>query len=1005
MKLVNYFEDPDVLGVNTMKYRSYYIPYSDATDALRKRRGESDQFQLLNGDWQFKYYRNLATVPDDFFREDFAAQSFDTLPVPSVWQMHGYDRHQYTNIKYPFPYDPPHIPAENPCSAYITYCDIAKEHAAERKYLNFEGVDSCLYLWVNGGFVGYNQVSHSTGEFDITEYLREGRNKIAALVFKWCAGSYLEDQDKLRMSGIFRDVYLLYRPANHIRDYFVKTELSEAYEEATLAVDFEFLERNEPVEYQLYDAGNTVIASGSTDSGKLAVKIAKPVLWNAENPYLYSLVLTACGETIVEKVGFREIFVRNGVIHLNGTAIKIKGVNRHDSDPYSGYAVTLTDMIKDLELMKQHNINAIRTSHYPNAPFFTELCDEYGFYVIAEADLEIHGGVTIYGGSRETTIALLANEGPFEAAILDRVQRAVIRDKNRPAIVFWSLGNESGYGENFVKAARWVKQYDPSRLLHYESSIHPLPGRTHDLSVLDVFSRMYPPVEFIEDYFTKPDQKPLILCEVCHAMGNGPGDLEDYFDRIYRYDGLVGGLVWEWCDHAVYAGRTLDGRKKFLYGGDFNDFPNDGNFCVDGLTFPDRTPYTGLKEYKNVIRPVRAAVVSLPGGQFAFTNHLDFTNLKDYLYIRYEITQDGGVIATGEIRDLDLPAHQSKTVHIAYDLPQTGKCLIKFEYVQMHDWAFTKSGDVLGFDQFRLSRDERKYQPVAVPASVLGEVNFKEYDALIVVRGGNFKYTFSKTTGLFNTLVFDNENYLVKPMLYNLWRAPTDNDMYIRKKWEEAGYDRIQIKVYDTAVKKVADRVVIAAQLAIAPVYIQVVLKIAAEFIILPTGEIKSRFRVQKNMEMPFLPRFGVRMFLPKSFENVTYFGYGPYESYIDKHRASYEGLFQTTVTDLYVNYIKPQENGSHFGCDYLAVSDPLGAQISFDNETNFSFNASHYTQEELTAKKHDFELEESDYTVLCLDYRQSGIGSNSCGPELIEKYRLNEAEFVFTLNLKPGSR
>jgi beta-galactosidase len=1001
--LAKYYEDPGITRVNTEENRAYYIPFSAAADAVTKTRRESDRFQLLGGNWRFRYYKNPHEA-EEFEAPDFDVSSFDTIRVPSVWQMHGYDHHQYTNIRYPIPYDPPYVPFDNPCGAYRTDFEIPACKASMKRYINFEGIDSCFYLWINGKFVGYNQVSHSTAEFDITPFTAAGKNTIAILVLKWCDGTYLEDQDKLRMSGIFRDVYLLYRPENHIRDYFVTTKLYDNYARAAVNVSYEFAGQPLPVNYKLMTSCSKIIAQGVCDDGKISIPVVEPKLWNAETPYLYTLTLDIGGEVIAEKIGLRDIRIQAGVLLVNGVNIKFRGVNRHDSDPVTGYAVSVEQMLKDLSLMKQHNINAIRTSHYPNQPLFTKLCDEYGFYVIAEADVESHGAAEVYGPKSSAEYMLkysaLAEDERFGHAILDRVQRSVTRDKNRPCVIFWSLGNEAGYGDNFVAAAKWVRNYDKTRLVHYESSVHANPEKHYDLSCLDVYSMMYPDLAFLDKgYFEDPENtKPFVLCEYCHAMGNGPGDLEDYFEVFQRHDELCGGFIWEWCDHSVYAGKTAaGGKEKYLYGGDFGEYPHDGNFSIDGLVLPDRRPSTGLAEYKNVIRPLRATAVSMERGEFSFKNILDFTNAKDLLDIAYELKCDGEVLAAGKIESPDIVPHWKSTFRIGYTLPESGRCAVKFTYLQKNDLPFTKSGHELGFDQIRIG----SVKPVAVTGETSGSTSFDSDEAGITVTGPDFKYVFSKAAGLFETVVKNNRAYCVRPMEYNIWRAPTDNDRNIRLEWEKAGYDRAPVKVYGAKAKKSGDSVVIDAYLSLAAVYRQPVLKIKASFEIAPSGEIIFSFDVERDPVMPYLPRFGVRLFLPNGFENVRYYGYGPYESYVDKHRASYLDEFKTTVTRLYEDYIRPQENGSHCGCEFLSVGDGKDGLYITSGE-DLSFNASHFTAEELTEKKHDFELVPSGMTVLCVDYMQSGIGSNSCGPELLEKYRLDDEKLSFRFSLKP---
>ncbi len=1050
MIVEKFFEDPKTLHVGTMDNRAYYIPYSTIDETLLEDRTLSKRFQLLNGLWSFEYYNSIYDVSEEFLAPDFDISSYKKIPVPGVWQNYGYDKQQYTNIKFPFPYDPPFVPTENPCGVYVREFEIDNNYDGLRKYLNFEGVDSCFYLWINGQFIGYSQVSHSTSEFDITDFVQVGSNKMAVLVLKWCDGSYFEDQDKFRMSGIFRDVYILFRPQNHIHDFYVKTTLKNDYKQAEITVELDFLGDQLAVGYALLDANTqNVVQKGQANGRLIGINLNNPKLWSAETPNLYTLILSTGDEAIGTKLGIREIKIEDKVVYLNGSKIKFKGVNRHDSNPVTGPTVSLDDMLLDLKLMKQNNINAIRTSHYPNSPVFLELCDKYGFYVIGEADIEAHGTTTIYGGAQDgKAFPLLAHNPMYEEAILDRVQRCVIRDKNRPCVVIWSVGNEAGYGRNFENALKWIKGFDESRLTHYESAYYPPDGYKSDYSNLDLYSRMYASCEEVSDYFGRDWDKPFILCEYIHAMGNGPGDIEEYYELIENYDGLCGGFVWEWCDHAIFMGKTKQGKNKFYYGGDFGEFPNDGNFCVDGLVHPDRRPHTGLLEYKNVIRPIRLVKANLKDGKITFKNMLDFTNIKDYLYITYQLTKDGKVVFEGKIDDssiLNIRPHQEKVIYLTLEKINEGNCYIKFNYIQKNDMPFIAKGHVLGFDQIEVSV-EKVYDSSSKIEKIIGEnkvnslssktlpdldavksadnINIqnmsesanssgkkttkadclfaKESDRYVVITGENFRYTYNKLTGVFDEMVFDNVVIMNKPMNYNIWRAPTDNDINVRAEWEACGFDRTISRAYSTTIAKLENSIRIVSELSIAAVHIQRILNISAEWLVGDTGIVAFNIQVERNMETPFLPRFGLRLFLPKEINNVEYFGYGPYESYPDKHRASYLGKFTAKVEDLHEDYLRPQENGSHWHCHYVKLLSKTGVGLAATNNETFSFNASHYTQEELTAKKHNFELEESGYTVLCLDYSQSGIGSNSCGPKLSEKYRLDAQRFDFNMTFKP---
>ncbi len=507
MKLTKYFEDTNNLHVGTTANRAYYIPYDTAS--------KTERLQLLNGTWKFKYFRNRFDAEEGFYQPGYDLSSFDELPVPSCWQNHGYDQHHYTNVNFPFPYDLPYVPEEhNPCGCYVHTFQVSPEQLSGRNYLNFEGVDSCYYVWLNGNFLGFSQVSHSTSEFEVTEYLKPDTNTLAVLVMKWCAGSYYEDQDKFRMSGIFRDVYLLTRAKEHIRDYFIKTRLSEDCSMATVNVELEYREEVIPVKAALYDCDQRLLEEKAVAGRQVNFTLNNPLLWNAEAPKLYTLVLTTNEEEITQKVGIREVEIKDSVILLNRVPVKFRGVNRHDSDPVTGYTISREQALKDLALMKQHNINAIRTSHYPNAPWFPGLCDEYGFYLIAEADLESHGATNFYSGSYHDTYGDIAMNPISDAFVLDRQQRNVHRDKNHPCILIWSMGNESGWGASFEKAGRWVKQFDDTRLLHYEGSVHVTGGHQADVSMLDVYSKMYDSIAEIEKYLSDPkNTKPYLLCE------------------------------------------------------------------------------------------------------------------------------------------------------------------------------------------------------------------------------------------------------------------------------------------------------------------------------------------------------------------------------------------------------------------------------------------------------------------------------------------------------------
>lgn len=1018
MKLPNYHEDPSVFRLNEEDNRAYYVPFS-SQERFSEKREDSDRLLMLSGDWKFRYYENPSQVEEGFFVPEFPSGRFDTIRVPSCWQMLGYDNHQYTNVRYPFPYDPPYVPSENPCGAYIKKFSLSKEQCAMESYLNFEGVDSCCYVWINGKFVGYHQVSHSTAEFRITDFVSAGENILAVLVLKWCDGSYMEDQDKLRMSGIFRDVYVLFRPVGHLKDYFVRTHVSEDLRRAEIAVDLVWSDENRPGQaaLSLYDPSGKKVGTGDGIS-QICLPVAEAVLWNAETPRLYTLVIEAQGEAICQRVGLHRIEVKDGVLYYNGVNIKIKGVNRHDSDPFTGAVISRSQLIRDLQLMKQHNVNAIRTSHYPNSPWATQLYDEYGFYVVDESDMESHGTESLYQGgnmvwdkdgysARSDTYGLVAHIPEYAGAIVDRIQRNVARDKNCSCVLYWSLGNESGYGPPFEKAAAWIKQYLPGSMVHYESSLYRLGDYQNDITNIDVHSQMYPDTSHVVRYCTdETRKKPLFLCEYVHAMGNGPGDIEDYFQLIYQYDKFLGGCVWEWCDHAVWMGKTPDGRDQFGYGGDFGEFPHDGNFCMDGLVYPDRRPHTGLKEFKNCARPVRLVSADMEKGVLTLHNTLDFTNLQDAVYVKYEITCNGKTVESGTLENLNIPPHGKAEVPISVKVPGEGFCCLNLAYRQKQASVSAPAGFMLGFDQIIL-----REAPVDLREKVKGgSLSIQESDTRFVVTGDRLRVVFDRWKGVLESVVVNQISMLEKPMEFNLWRAPTDNDRNIVHQWRAAGYHRTTVRVYESSAAIEGGDAVIRAKLSIGAVYLERILTIDAQWTISGDGKIKVRFDAERNTKMPMLPRFGLRMFLPKRFDKVEYFGYGPHESYADKHRASHMGMFRASVDALHEPYLKPQENSSHWNCRWLKLDgEDCGTLCAVPVSTeegkagSFSFNVSPYTAEELTQKAHQHELEKSGYTVFCLDYKQTGIGSNSCGPELLKKYRFDDEKFTFEVELSFG--
>jgi beta-galactosidase len=1030
IRIPRYWEDPNTLHVNRMPARSYYIPYADAASADRGGRGASPYYQTLNGSWKFRYCPSLKDADEHFYEEGFDAGGWDDVLVPSCWQTNGYDQLHYTNFNYPFPCDPPYVPDRNPAGLYVRDFRVSDAWEGRRKTVVFEGVNACFYLWVNGAFVGYSQGSRMPAEFDVTGHVRAGVNRMAVLVLKWCDGSYLEDQDAWRYSGIFRDVYLLARGEAHVRDAFIRQELADDFSRAALTVD---LETTAPLEVkvELRDAAGRIKGTASArveGTGAVELAVPQPELWNAERPYLYRLYIHAGGEVLRFPVGFRRIDIRGGVFRINGRAVKLKGVNRHDSHPELGQTIPLNHMIKDLKLMKRHNINTIRTSHYPNDPRFLDLCDEFGFYVVDEADLECHG----LGAAEhwvDAALHRLSADPAWRGAFVERAVRMVERDKNHPSVIMWSIGNESGYNRNHIAMAEWTRRRDASRPVHYEGATPTNKGLA-DTSCLDVESRMYPTLEFVEEYArSEQNDKPLFLCEYSHAMGNGPGDLKDYWDILYRYPKLMGGCVWEWVDHGI-AAETADGNPYFAYGGDFGDKPNDGNFCIDGLVGPDRRPHTGLLELKQVYAPVLAEAAFAADGRLnvRITNRYDFQDLSD-VSLHWKAEREGEIVSRGFVADLDVPA--GKTAELTLDvveadaLPSEDSPTAAQAQISLRDGApqrplvvtlsfrtkretpWAEAGYEIAFAQA-----EEKAQPEAAASPAPGvtaksshALRASEQGAALVIEGFDFRYEFDLLEGTWVQFAKHGVRMLQAPVTFTVWRAPTDNDMPLKANWVKEGYDTAGWKAYACEWSQPdAHTVNIRVSFALAAPALRPLMRGEAAWKIGADGTVSLDLQARVKESLPFLPRFGLALVMPPGNEEVEYYGYGPHESYIDKRVSVKKGKYLFTVDEMFENYIKPQENGSRYGTEWAIVSNAQGMGLKFTagRPQHFSFNAAHFTPDDLTRAGHTYDLARRKETIVHIDYKMSGVGSASCGPQLREPYQLNEKDIAFALTISP---
>lgn len=988
LNIPNYHQSTETLHVGCEKPRAYFVPFPCGCASKNAERGESTFFKSLCGEWNFKFFKSVNDVCD------LSTEGSDKLTVPMSWQMalgRGYDVPNYTNVNYPIPYDPPFVPDENPCGLYSRKFTVPAAMAGKKIYLNFEGVDSAFYVWVNDEFAAYSQVSHMTSEIDITSLVHAGENEIKVLVLKWSDGTYLEDQDMWRMSGIFREVYLLFRDATHIRDIFVHCDLDDSFTDADFTVDVDVTGKA-TVEWTLDCPCGETISSGKCDvdeSGKIVVPTVKNAkLWSDEEPNLYNLTLHCGNEYITLPIGARRVEIKDGCVVINGKKVKAKGVNRHDSHHLLGHSTPVEHMVRDIMIMKAHNVNMVRTSHYPNDPRFTALCDKYGIYVCDETDLETHGARPWYALSRSPE---------WEGEYVDRVQRMVERDKNHPCVIFWSLGNESGWGQNHVAMHTWIKSRDTSRIVHYEGANYDYNDGKYLRDVTDIESRMYPSPTWCDNYCKNPERdEPLFLCEYSHAMGNGPGDLRDYWEVIEANDNFFGGCVWEFIDHSVAIGDKY-GDPSFTYGGDFGDHPNDGNFCVDGLVYPDRRVHTGLEELKQAIMPV--AVREVKPGTVAIKSRRYFKSLSD-ISMAWTVKVDGKAVKSGVHPNLDIAPEAEEVFEIVpeNELPACGTVTLDLSFRQNKPTEWADVGYEVGFAQFIYERAEKvKAAPALYPVELCE--NREEYTVTV----GETVYKISKFSGMITDICDNGEHLITKPVVPQIWRAPTDNDRNVQWDWRNSSIHNAKVKCYSTEVVKADENeAVILSKISLAAAPNEVVLRADVTYTVKYGMGIKIACDVKWNIQKKHYPRFGMRLTMPEGAEQMRYFGYGPNESYVDKRLASKLGEYKSTVTENYEPYVFPQENSSHWGCRWADVHTVAGHGFLFTSCEPFSFNASHFSPEQLTETRHHYELKREPETTVMLDMRMDGIGSNSCGPELAEKYRFNETEFSSSVTIKP---
>ena len=943
---MRFYEDPQKTSENRLAPRSNYIPFGIS------------EYTSLNGEWRFSYFSRDIDVPKTI-------EKWDTIPVPSCWQLHGYENPNYVNTNYPYPCDQPYVPDDNPCGIYERDFEVEKKWG--KLYFVLEGVSSCAIVSLNDQYVGFTQGSRLKAEFDITEYVREGKNTIRVKVLKWCCGSYLEDQDCFRYNGIFRDCYLLARPNGHIFDVDVRSQDNKKI----IAVS------DRAAKITLLDAdGNAIDAAENTEKAEFTLD--SPILWNAEKPYLYTVRFERDGETIERKVGLRTIAISDkGELLINGTSVKLRGVNHHDTSKYRGWCMSEEELKRDLLLMKSLNMNCVRTSHYPPMPCFVDLCDELGLYVVLETDIETHGFLSRYPNV-PYRFDVESSDWPctddkWEGEYVERMQRAVEAFKNNSSVIMWSTGNESGHGKNHISMIKWARSKNDGRLIHAEDA-----SRYNKTENIDVYSMMYPSPEWIEEYLNNKENKlPLYLCEYAHAMGNGPGDVYQYNELMDKYPNFIGGCVWEWADHV----SCVDGVQK--YGGDFEgELTNDGNFCCDGMVFADRSFRSGTLEIKAAYQPIKTC---FDNGKFKITNRFDFTDLEEF-DLSYTVESDGETVEAKKI-ELSLSPHSECEIEIKYP---TLKCrygaYISFT-LSKDGVEYAKTQHALPFEKIVEDKGERS-------------ANVTENGDFLTFSGEGFEYVFSKHYASFISIKVDGEGQIAAMPALTAQRASIDNERYVRDFWyndstfKGENIDVLFSKVYSCELQNGK----IVAECSIAGISRKPFFRYTLEISVFEDGRIDKTVKGQVRENAFWLPRLGYEYCLPLSSSDFEYFGMGPCDNYCDLNHCAYYGMYESSADKEYVPYVRPQEHGNHTGVKMLKIG-----KLIFSTDKKFEINVSNYSTKALEKAQHTDELESDGFVHLRVDYKNSGVGSNACGPSLAEEFRLKEKDIEFSYSIKPA--
>jgi beta-galactosidase/beta-glucuronidase len=1032
------WQNPTLVARNKERGRAHYIPFDNEILALTSDRNASKNILQLNGPWKFHFSPNPTTAPADFFAPTFNDTTWNTIVVPGNWQLQGFDKPIYTNVQYPFPIkEYPLVPEDdNPTGSYRKDFDLPELWLGCQVFIVFEGVDSAFHLWINGHEAGYSQDSRLPAEFNITPYLIQGKNNISVQVYRWSDGSYLEDQDFFRLSGIYRDVYLIARPNVFIRDFFVTAKLDDEYVNGNLTIISKLYnsltdKANVHLEAKLYDAGQATVFSEPLSTWRLSslssggwrryqepvkdlsvdprlevtytttTTVSNPLKWSAEEPNLYRLVLMLFDENhnlleaVSSNVGFRQVEIKNSRFHINGKPVYLKGVNRHEHDPVTGHTISIDSMIQDITLMKQHNINAVRTCHYPDDPLWYDLCDEFGLYILDEANLESHGIWDVP-----------AKDPIWASAFLERAIRMVERDKNHPCVVIWSLGNESGYGPNHASMAGWIKEYDPTRPIHYESVLNYSSLKT---APVDMVSVMYPSLDRLVELATRPDDdRPVVMCEYAHAMGNSCGNLKEYWETIYSYPRLMGGFIWDWVDQGILQ-KNPEGVQWFAYGGDFGDEPNDKNFCINGLVGPDRLVHPSLIEYKKVIQPVSIEGIDLTSGKIRITNLYNFLDLS-HLAVRWEIIADGVLLQDGSINTPYVPPGGSADFTIPFQKPDSSVGVdywlkISFYLNSNHLWA--QSGLEIAWEQFKLPFPTPPAEKI--PAAEMPAIQYADGSEEIVFSGQDFRIVFDKKAGGISSYLYEGRELIERGPRFQGWRAPTDNDLteWGDQKaailWRKAGLDRLEhipqdlnIEVRNPACIEVVLRAFSGAS------DIEEGFDLTYMYRFFGNGDVMIETNIAPAQNLPPLPRIGLDLILPAGFENLTWYGRGPHENYADRKESAAIGLYNGTVTDQYHPYVFPQETGNKTEVRWAAITTADGYGLMAMGMPMLEINALHFSAHDLTQARHTYELNPRPKVYVNLDWKQTGLGGNSCGPGTLPQYRIFPEPVTFGLVLRP---